>query len=174
MLPKMAGIKADQLSLPTPCSEWNVQSLINHNLRVAVFANSVLNGAPGDPGEMFSVADPIPTEGAEAVLRANTAAVLATAKSMDMATTVETPFGPMPAGDFLMIPMGDLVLHNWDLSKATGQSTDMDSGLAEACFGFLSQAIEGARQGGFFGSEVQVPITASIQDKLLGMSGRTP
>ena len=129
------------MSLPTPCSEWNVQSLINHNLRVAVFANSVLNGASGDPGEMFSVADPIPTEGAEAVLRANTAAVLATAKSMDMATTVETPFGPMPAGGFLMIPMGDLVIHNWDLSKATGQSTDMDSGLAEACFGFLSQAI---------------------------------
>ena len=106
-----------------------------------MFANSVLNGAPGDPGEMFSVADPIPTEGAEAVLRANTAAVLATAKSMDMATTVETPFGPMPAGGFLMISMGDLVIHNWDLSKATGQSSDMDSGLAEACFGFLSQAI---------------------------------
>ncbi len=35
------------MSSSTPCSEWNVQSLINHNLRVAVFANSVLNGAPG-------------------------------------------------------------------------------------------------------------------------------
>ena len=84
---------------------------------------------------MFSVADPIPTEGAEAVFRANTAAVLATAKSMDMSSTVETPFGPMPAGGFLMIPMGDIVIHNWDLSTATGQNTDMDSALAEACMG---------------------------------------
>ena len=84
---------------------------------------------------MFSVADPIPTEGAEAVFRANTAAVLATAKSMDMSATVETPFGPMPAGGFLMIPMGDIVIHNWDLSTATGQNTDMDSALAEACMG---------------------------------------
>ena len=174
MLPTMAAIKSDQMSSSTPCTEWNVQALINHNLKVAVFANSVLNGAPGDPGDMFSVAEPIPTEGAEAVFKANTAAVLATAKSMNLESVVHTPFGEMPAAGFLLIPLGDIVIHRWDLSKATGQNTDMDSGLAEACLGFLTQAAEGARAGGFFGPEVEVSMTASIQDKLLGMSGRTP
>ena len=91
-----------------------------------------------------------------------------------MESIVQTPFGEMPAAGFLAIPLGDIVIHKWDLSKATGQNTDMDSGLAEACFGFLEQAAEGARAGGFFGPEVNVPITASIQDKLLAMSGRTP
>ena len=65
MLPIVAGVKTYQLSSPTPCNEWNVQALINHNLRVQASVNTVLIGAPGDPGQMFAVADePIPAEGA--------------------------------------------------------------------------------------------------------------
>ena len=173
MLPIIAGVQPNQLSSPSPCSDWSVQSLINHNLRVAVFANSVLNGAPGDPGEMFTVAEPLPTEGAEAVFKANTNAVLATAKSMDLETVVETPFGAMPAGNFLMIPMGDAHIHKWDLAKATNQSTTLDSGLSEVCYNVLVQAFVGGRPGPeFFAPEVSVPASASIQDKLLGLSGR--
>ena len=174
MLPTIVGVKADQLSSSTPCSEWNVQSLINHNLRVAVFANSVLNGTPGDPGQMFTVAEPLPTEGAEAVFTANTNAVLATAKSMNLETVVETPFGAMPAGNFLMMPMTDIVIHQWDLAKATNQNTSMDSGLAETCYQVLEPGAEMGRQGGFFGPEVTVPMSGSFQDKLLGLSGRQP
>ena len=46
-----------------------------------------------------------------------------------------------------MIPMGDIVIHKWDLSKGTGQNTTMDSGLAEACFNVLQHAFESGRPG---------------------------
>ena len=174
MLPTLAAIRGDQFGNATPCTDWNVQSLINHNLRVAVFANSVLNGAPGDPGAMYAVAEPIPAEGAEAAFRANTNAVLATAKSMNLESVVETPFGSMPAGHFLMMPMADIVIHRWDLAKGSSQNIAIDSSLAEACYQALLPAIEGGRQSGFFGSEIEVPMTSSIQDKLLGLSGRQP
>ena len=159
MLPIVAGVKADQLSSPTPCSEWNVQALINHNLRVQAFVNTVLRGTPGDPGHMFAVADePIPNEGAEAVYTTNTDSVLATVKSISMEKVVETPFGPMPAGNYLMIPMADLVIHKWDLAKATDQSTDLDSGLAEVCLDLLKQFFQGGRLAPeFFANEVNVP-----------------
>ena len=174
MLTTLAGVKADQMSSSTPCSEWNVQSLINHNLRVAEFCNNGLSGKPADPDHMFSVSHPLPTEGAEAVFSANTNAVLATAKSMNMQTVVETPFGTMPAGDFLMIFLVDVVVHKWDLAKATNQNTTMDSGLTEACYQSMLPGIEMGREGGFFGAEIQAPISASIQDKLLSLSGRQP
>ena len=174
LLPTIGGVNAGQLSSSTPCSEWNVQSLINHNLAVAVFTNDVLSGKPGDPGQMFSVAGPLPTEGAEAVFTANTNTVLATAKSMNLETVVETPFGSMPAGFFLMIPLVDIIVHKWDLAKATNQNTTMDSSLAEVCYQTLLPGIEMGREGGFFGAEIQVPMSGSIQDKLLGLSGRQP
>ena len=54
MLPIIAGVKLDQLSSPTSCSERGVQALINHNLRVQAFVDTVLKGAPGYPGQMFA------------------------------------------------------------------------------------------------------------------------
>ena len=125
---------------------------------------------------MFAVADePIPNEGAEAVYTANTDSVLATVKSMSMGKVVETPFGPMPAGNYLMIPMGDLVIHKWDLAKATSQSTDLDNGLSEVCLGLLKQLFQGGRLGpGFFADEVNVPSSTRVQDQLLGITGRQP
>ena len=176
MFPMVAGVKTDQLSSPTPCSEWNVQALINHNLRVQAFVNTVLIGAPGDISQIFDVVnEPIPTEGAEAVYTANTDAVLATIKSMSMETVLETAFGPMPAGNYLMIPFGDLVVHKWDLAKATNQNTDIDSGLAEVCLNYLKGLFQGGRLGPeFFAGEVSIPSGASVQDQLLGIAGRQP
>ena len=73
-----------------------------------------------------------------------------------------------------MFPFLDIVIHKWDLAKGTNQDTSIDSSLAKVSYAALSHAIEGARQSGAIGPEVQVPMSASIQDKLLGLSGRQP
>jgi uncharacterized protein (TIGR03086 family) len=175
MVSTLEAVRPDQLTSPTPCSEWDVQALINHNLRVSELAGNVLGGAPANVGDMFVVAGPLPSEGGAAAFSANTGAVLNTARSMDLAGTIETPFGPMPAGNLLMICMNDVVVHTWDVSKATGQNTTLDSGLAEVCYNNFLRAFEQSRPGAtFFGPEVSVPDSASIQDKLLAFVGRTP
>ena len=176
ILPILGGVKPEQLSASTPCADWNVQALISHNIKVAQFCYDVIaeTGA-ADPSIMGALNDPLPAEGGRAAFEAGSAKVLEAIKATGkLEKVLETPFGQMPGGHFLMIPLGDVVLHKWDLAKSTNQNTSIDSGLAEACFGALSQGIEQAREMGFFGAEVTVPITASIQDKLLGLSGRTP
>ena len=175
MLPIISGVKADQLSAPTPCSEWNVQGLLNHNIKVAEFTHALITGGATDMAGMFAVGGPLPSEGAASAFQAATSNVLNAIKTPGTADKiVETPFGAMPAGQFLMIPFGDILIHQWDLAKGTNQDTSMDSSMAEACYGVLSHGIEQAREGGFFGSDVQVSMTGSIQDKLLGLSGRQP
>ena len=42
MLPTLAGVKADQLGASTPCTEWTVQNLITHNLKVADFIKVII------------------------------------------------------------------------------------------------------------------------------------
>jgi uncharacterized protein (TIGR03086 family) len=87
---------------------------------------------------------------------------------------IEAPFGSMPAGQLLMMAFGDMLIHKWDLAKATGQSTVLDSGLAEVCFQVLTPSVSNGRERGVFGAEVAVPSSGSIQERLLGLTGRQP
>ena len=81
----------------------------------------------------------------------------------------------MPGGMFLMIPFGDVLLHGWDIAKATGQDTRLDPNLVEICYQAFAPQIEGIRAiGGLVGPEVKVPDSGSTQDKLLGIFGRQP
>ena len=171
ILPAVAGIGENHFGLDTPCSEWTVQALINHNLAVQAMTHGVLlKSGAGTPPDLTAA---LP-EGAEAPFRAVTAQVLAALQAVDLEEMVESPFGPIAAGRFIMFPIADLVIHKWDLAKATGQNTDIDSSLAEICLQTLTPAVAGGRENGAFGLEVTVPSAASIQDRLLALTGRQP
>ncbi len=172
MLPILGGVNASQLGSATPCTEWNVQQLITHNIKVAQLFHGILVGNPNvDP---MDVSGELPAEGAAAAYEASANALLQAAKTRKMDEIIEAPFGSMPVGHLLRIPIADLVIHKWDLAKATSQDTSIDSNLAEVCYQALMANITNARESGFFGAEVTVAANASVQDKLLGLSGRQP
>jgi hypothetical protein len=79
MQPIIAGVRADQLTASTPCTDWNVQALINHNINVSQFFNSLLTGVGG--GGFMEVNVPLPPQGAAAAFEAATGGLLATAKA---------------------------------------------------------------------------------------------
>jgi len=170
----MTAVAANQLESSTPCADWNVQSVINHALAVQKFANGVLSGSEVDGSIMSNVSHPIPSEGASAALKEITDTTLATLKTIDMTAVVQTPFGEMPGGQFIMVPIADMIIHTWDLAKSTGQDTTLDAGLAELGFNVMVNVAEGGRKMGAFGAEVSVPESASFQDRMLGLSGRQP
>ena len=172
--PIMAGVTAAHLGSNTCCTEWSVQSLINHNLAVQNFANTVLSKGTIDPSAMGNVDHDLPSEGASAAFRVITDTTLATLKSVNLEDIVETPFGAMPGGNFIMIPITDMIIHKWDLANATGQNSVIDNALAEIGIQVLTPALSGGREGGSFGPEVSMRASASAQDRLLGFSGRTP
>ena len=73
-----------------------------------------------------------------------------------------------------MVPITDMIVHSWDIAKATGQNTTLDAGLAELGYNVLVNVAEGGRANGAFEPEVMVPASASFQDWMLGLSGRQP
>lgn len=94
-------------------------------------------------------------------------------------TQISTPFGDMTRGQFLITPTWDLVMHKWDLAKGTSQNTVLDSTLVQATYDTFApqaDALRGMEFGGkhIVGPRVQVPDSASLQDKLLGAFGRQP
>ena len=172
--PIMAGVTAAQLNSGTPCTDWSVQSVINHALAVQAFANDVVSQGKPNMAPMGQVDHALPSEGAAAAFKSITDTTLATLKKANLEDTVETPFGAMPGGNFIIIPITDMVIHKWDLAKGTGQDTTIDSVLAELGLQTLTGALSEKRDAAFFGPEVTVPASASAQDRLLAYSGRTP
>ena len=172
--PILAAIMDEQHKSYTPCPDWTVDALVNHSLATQRFAQAVLSKSGADPSIMGDVNHPLPAEGAVAALDSIASQVLTTLKSLNFEETVETPFGPMPGGQFIMVPITDMIIHTWDVAKGTGQNTTFDEGLAQVGLNVITQVAPNGRERGAFGPEVTVPATASFQDRMLGMSGRTP
>ncbi len=174
----LRGVKSDQMNNATPCSDWNVQALINHVIKVQGFAQGVLTeNITVNP---MDVAGPLPPEGVLEALDKGVARTLEVIKAPGaLEKELNTPFGPMAGAHFMFNPFTDLLIHQWDLAKGTGQSTTLDSGLVGACFGGLSPVIDNFRgevmpDVHVFGPNVAVPDSASAQDKLIGLTGRNP
>ena len=79
----------------------------------------------------------------------------------------------MPAPQMAVVALDELVLHGWDLAKATGQPYEPDAADVAAIRGFVEQfGPEGTP--GLFGPAVAVPDDAPPFDRALGRSGRDP
>lgn len=69
----------------------------------------------------------------------------------------------------------ELVVHGWDLARATGQEYEPDPAALHASYGFLAAAAQDpGRGGGVFGPVVPVPDDAPLLDRLIALSGRDP
>ena len=174
----LSGVNANQMQASTPCTEWNVQALILHNIKVTGFAAGVLEENitvnPMDVAGAIPGGDPLKAldDGAAKVLE-----IIKAAGSVDK--QISTPFGDMTRGQFLINPIWDLLMHRWDLAKGTGQNTTMDSTLVQVAHDTVYPQADAMPEmdfgdGHIIGSRVQVPDSASLQDKLLGAFGRQP
>ena len=160
----IGGVQSSQLGDSTPCSEWNVQALMDHIVGgTGMIWGSLAGAAPETPQGSSPVA----------AFEAGTAKVLDAARVPGaLEKSVQSPAGEMPAGQFLSIFFMDTLVHGWDLAKATGQSTDMPADLAETCYAMFGPMADEWRKTGVFGPRVEVAEDASTQVKLLGALGR--
>ena len=95
-----------------------------------------------------------------------------------MDKTLKLPFAELPGGVFINIASIDTFTHGWDLAKATGQSTDLDPGVAIQLLafaeGFVPDALRGPDGQAPFGPEVEAPAGACPADRLAAFLGRQP
>jgi len=171
----VAGTRADQADLPTPCHSWDVAELVTHLVHgLRQFTVRASGASPdwtapradveGDPAEAFRA-------GADGLVAAWRAAG-------DLDGTVELPgMGEVPARFPVDQQIAELAVHAWDLAVATGQSTDLDPEVAQTALawarGTLQPGFRGSEEEGkAFGPEVTVPEDAPVYDRLAAFFGR--
>jgi len=163
------GVRPDQLSLPTPCSEWDVRALLNHvvtgNL---LFTANVRGEAPPDRSIDHLGDDPA-------------AALATTGRDLHDAFLAPgvlershpSPMGEMPGAVLVSMRTTELMVHGWDLARATGQPADLPEDLAERALTQLRPRLGGAsREGMPFAAEQPAPDGASAADRLAAFLGR--
>ena len=165
----------EQFDLATPCSEWDVGQVLNHLVSTCLLGAGLLGDEvpPVDvaPGQLPSV-DLVGDDPAGAYV-AGTEALLAAGVDEAWARPHQTPFGEMPGPRLAGFTTLDILVHGWDLAKATGQDPTLDPGLAEDVLGFARQALTEQMRGQRIGPEIAVDAAASPTERLVAFLGRT-
>lgn len=87
----------------------------------------------------------------------------------------DTPMGDQSFEDQIdRIGTPDVMMHTWDLARATGQDEALDAEEVHRFVSAMEPMDELLRTSGHYGPRVPVPDDADEQTKLLGFIGRTP
>jgi len=65
-------------------------------------------------------------------------------------------------------------LRSHDIAKVIGTDSRLPDALVQGLWDELSPIAEDWRAIGIFGPKIEVPADASLQDRLLGLTGRQP
>ena len=168
----MAGVKSDQWDESTPCATWTVRDLAAHVIGGGtVFAASFRGEtiAAGD-GEMPDLLGDDPA-GALGRMLADFRSSADAPGAMEREVTL--PFATLPAQVALDIAKFDLLVHAWDLARATGQSFDPPEDVVDEARQTAEMIVDGLRDGDTFANATSAPANASPIDQLAAFTGRS-
>ena len=80
----------------------------------------------------------------------------------------------MPGAVYCGHRLLDVLIHGWDVARATGQDATLAPELVEACFEVVTPQADMLRASGMFGDDLERRRTADRQTQLLAMLGRRP
>jgi uncharacterized protein (TIGR03086 family) len=170
---RVHAVKDDQWHLPTPCTQWDVRALVNHltyemRWSVPLFQGKTIEEV-GDGFEGDLLGDDPKGAWDDA---AEQAAAAVQAEGM-MERLVHLSFGDVPGSEYAMQLHADLLIHGWDLARATGGEERLDPELVRACSTWFREREELYRAGGAIGPRPELPPGADAQTELLAAFGRS-
>ena len=188
----IAAVRGDQLSNPTPCTEYDVRQLLRH--LVGVLPRVTAMGRGDDP---MRVATPeIDTMADDDVLPAWRAAVAqATAAWADesaLERTIVLPWATDTGAAALVGYVSEITVHTWDIARATGQTPAWNEQAVEHAFALIRNWLPGEGRAEIFAEVrkkmgpaaadapdafaevVPVPDDAPLIDRLVAWNGRRP
>ena len=165
----ISGVHEDHLDRPTPCADWTVADLLAHIHQFSSVFTDNARKQPVQPPEALvdDWRQAIPAQLHE----------LARAWRDDSAWDGRVSAGgvEMDAADNAVVGIEELIVHGWDLARATGQELHVeDDGLDRVdCFFDLFGDRAAAGEGPF-GPQAEAPENATRLQWIIARTGRYP
>jgi uncharacterized protein (TIGR03086 family) len=167
---KVERVQPDDLSNATPCTEFDVRALLNHLIGNLGLLATVAKGEKAErpQGDQFE-ADP-----AAAYSRRREELLSAIGVPGVFDRDWVMPFGTLAGTLMANIAFMEHLTHGWDVAKATAQDTTIPAELVVECTEAATAIGDMLRMPGVCGPPVDVPDSASVEDKFIAFMGRTP
>lgn len=170
------GVRDDQLALATPCQGRTVGQLLQHlvGLTAAFRAAAAKEFGPLTDTDPDGVGWPAPDPDWRTALEEQIPALsLAWADPAAWAGLTRAGGVDLPGEVAAMVALDELVLHGWDLARATGQEFHPDRISVEVCRDFVTGFDVGGTPG-LFGPAVPVADDSPLLSRVVARSGRDP
>ena len=164
--------KTDQWQGLTPCSERDVKQAAKHNIGENLWAAELFNRKRIEEVGSRLDGDLAGTDPAGAYAASVEAATLVVSAPGAMEAICHLSSGDYSDSDVAAQLVMDLLVHGWDIAKATGQDSRLDPELVQACLPIVKQLTIQFRSAGVFGENLPVDADADPQTRLLAMVGR--
>ncbi|GAA1485328.1 TIGR03086 family metal-binding protein [Brachybacterium fresconis] len=169
------GVPEDSLRDPTPSSDYRVGDLLEHIDGLSTGLQAAARKEPVPEAELrdgdaallrFDWRERIPVQLAD----------LARAWAHPTAWQGETIEGGIPilASAAGMFVLDELIVHGWELARATGQPFDAREDDVLSLIDFLESLPPMPESEGLFAPPEPVPSAAPPMDRLIGLTGRDP
>jgi uncharacterized protein (TIGR03086 family) len=166
---RVRAVPPDAWDRPAPCEGWQARHVVRHLVEWprVVFARAGLD-LPTEPpvdddplGAWLAVAEMFQS-------------------ALDDPAVAARRFDAGPPGEMTIeqaigsLVTGDVLVHTWDLARATGQDDTLDPVVASEMLRGMEPIDELLRSSGHFGPRVLVADDADVQTRLIAFTGRDP
>ncbi|QIQ01948.1 TIGR03086 family metal-binding protein [Streptomyces liangshanensis] len=169
-----AGIPDELLDGPTPCPAYTVRGMLAHLAGLTIAFRDAAGKKSGPTTDTAPEPGSVPelAEGWRALLPRQLDE-LAEAWRDPAAWEGATRVGgvDLPGGVAGVVALDEVLVHGWDLARATGQGYEADEAGLWAAYGMLAAPRPAE---GIFAPPVAVPQDAPLLDRVIGLSGRRP
>lgn len=173
------GVDDGALDRPTPCADTSLGALLDHvsglTLAFTAAATKVTGGAGSQPPSADAAR--LGEDWRTRIPRELTTMVEAWRDPEAWTGMTQAGGLDLPGEVAGLVALDELVIHGWDVARASGQDYACDRPSLEAAHGFVAQFSapgQEEQRAGLFGPVVEVSDDAPRLDRLLGLSGRDP
>ena len=165
------GVRAGQWHDPTPCTEWDLRVLVNHMTYENLWAAELFPGRTmAEVGDRFE-GDVVGDDPIGAFNRSVEGATAAVSAAGAMEAVCHLSFGDVPGSQYAEQLFAEMLVHGWDVAKASRQDAAMDTVLVDVGLPVAEEAMRMAAGSDALAAPVAVA-DAPAQTRLLALLGR--
>lgn len=179
---RLREVRADQWAGPTPCTEWDVRRLVNHNARGNLNYAALARGGTVEEFARMRDADALGDDPVGAYERSVRECSYAFCGPGVLENPIAYRLGPATGAKALAVRTIDAVIHTWDLARALGADETLDPDLVAWIDGgmetiyadLIETPVSAELTYRFFAPPPDGPAEESPQNRLLRRMGRDP